>query len=199
MNHSLWCDIADTDLPLTEGKVGLDSWWNSGAQFDNFRVDRAERVVFDWHPYRSTTLARDIVPLTSRRNAAFLGPGTVAWASDDLAGFDGDDLLLAVPETSSPAVVVAARVNLFGSQIYRFVGVMQADGRFNLLTTLIDPLSLSVAGIELVFPLDIKGRVTLQGRSAGAESWARFRSRALWRLGYTSDACRLTRQADCRQ
>ena len=178
VNMSLWCDLADTDLPLTQGQVGLDSWWSNGAQFDNFQVDRADRTSFDLSHTSTRTLARDIVPLTPRRSAAIpQATDTVAWVADDLAGFNDNDLLAAIPETKSPAVVVAARVNLLGSQVYRFVGVMRADGYFRLLTTVdIDPLTLTIAGMEFGLPLDINGRVTLEGRSAGADSWSRFQA-----------------------
>lgn len=176
VNNSLWCDIADTDLPLTEGQVGLDSWWSIGAQFDNFCVDWAQRTPLSFTYKATRSLAQNIVPLMSSQSSALpKTTDTVAWIADDFAGFSDHDLLMAIPETDSPAVVVAARVNLLANQLYRFVGVMQADGYFHLLTSInVDPLTLKIAGIDISFPLDINGRIMLEGYSAGADSWSRF-------------------------
>ena len=178
VNESLWCDVTDTDMPLTEGQVGLDSWWNTGAQFDNFKLDRGERGALDLANAATRPMARDVAPMISRRiTVAPETTQTVAWQVDDLIGFSDEDLLLAIPETSSSAVVVSARVKLLGSQIYHFVGIMQVDGQFHLLTIAsVAPLTLSIAGMELDFPLTVKGRVGLDGHSAGADSWARFRA-----------------------
>lgn len=170
----LWCDVNDADAPLTHGQVGLDSWWNQGVGFDHFKVERAVRGA-SGHPDGVTPgTSRDLAPLISGpgRPVATTTPAT-DWVAEDLAGFGAADLLQALPG-DAPAVVVAARVRVFAGQTYRFLGVMQADGDFRLLTTAsVAPLTLSVAGLEVGLAAQVQGRLLLEGRSAGADSWAR--------------------------
>lgn len=181
VNDALWCDLSDSDAPLTEGLVGLDSWWNKGARFDEFVVDRAVRTPVGLTHKASLDLARGILPVSRSGRAAPSPPGnTTAWTADDLAEFNDDDLLAAMPESGGAAVVVTARIDVFNSQVYRFVGVMRSDGRFHLLTrAAIEPLRLRVGGIEAEVPLSVQGRLRLDGRSAGADSWARIEAQLL--------------------
>ena len=199
VNDALWCDVADADAPLTAGQVGLDSWWTQGVRFDDFLLERAERGPIGppgpldpgvpHEPlgpaaHASAALARELLPLAARSGRALGAPagpaprtaGAAAWAAGDLAGFDDEDLLQALP-AGVAAVVVAARVRVFGSQVYRFVGAMRSDGGFRLVTAAnVAPLSLSVAGIEAGLPAQVQGRLMLEGRSAGADSWARVQA-----------------------
>ncbi len=179
VDDSLWCDVVDNDQPLTEGQVGLDSWWNTGARFDNFRVDQAERRVTELQLTTSQNLAREVLPVSGQGNTILPEqvPGA-PWLVDDLAGFANEDLLQALPEgTSNSAVVVVSRITLLGRQQFRFVGIMQMNGEFHLLSAAdVASLTLPVAGMSLELPLNIKGRVRLDGYSAGADSWAQFRA-----------------------
>ena len=172
INDALWCDVSDTDNPLTKGQVGLDSWWNNGARFDNFKLDRGEGLASN--VIAPTTQA--LLPLISGLDDVIAETTDNAhWLIDDLAGFNDEDILQAIPASDSSAIVVAAQVKIFDQQSFRFLGVIQTDGQFNLLAAAsVDSLTLSVAGIEQSFPLTINGRMRLAGRSAGVDSWAQF-------------------------
>ncbi|MCF6255975.1 MAG: hypothetical protein L3J98_06835 [Gammaproteobacteria bacterium] len=174
VNESLWCDVNDDVNPLTKGQVGLDTWWNNGAQFSNFTLDRLERQT----SAPMIPLAEDLVSSMSWQSDVMAKTtDTSDWLMDDLAGFSDDDIVQAIPGTGSSAVVIAAQVKVFDTQSFRFLGVIQTDGRFNLLTTAnADSLTLSVAGIELGFSLTVEGRMRVEGRSAGVDSFARFRA-----------------------
>ena len=186
VNEALWCDLADNDRPLTEGLVGLDSWWNKGARFDNFRIDRALRGSAELSRTASLALSRDLLPL-SRRDAAVVMPSgpSAAWTADDLDVFDRADLEHALGGNAEAAVVAAARVRVLDNQVYRFIGVVYGDGRFHLSSAAaIAPLQLRVAGITMPAELQVQGRLQLDGHAAGAEAWSRI-SAALygeWRL-----------------
>ncbi|MCB1775696.1 MAG: hypothetical protein KDI88_18940, partial [Gammaproteobacteria bacterium] len=177
VNGTLWCDIVDSDKPLTGGEVGLDSWWNRGARYDDFVIEQAERGHASLSLDAAARLSRDLVPLTGRERPA-TDPTAATWVDDALAAFSDADRQAALGDTGdapgNPAVVVAARVQLLASQIYRFLGVMRADGSFSLLSRVgVTPLTLSVAGIRIPLQLDVQGRLLLEGRADGAGSWAR--------------------------
>lgn len=176
VDDALWCDVVDADRPLTEGQVGLDSWWNSAARYTDLRIERAERRSDDPLHIDVRGPAQGVLPVVRRTPSAMPATtATVAWTVDDLAGFGDEDLLAAIEDRGVPAVVVAARVTLLAAQQYRFVGTQYADGRFALATTAaVEPLQLSVAGIDVALPLSVHGRIALRGRAAGADSWAQF-------------------------
>ena len=175
VNEALWCDLIDDDRPLTEGEVGLDSWWNQGARFDNFQIDRAQRGPVGLAGAASLAMTRDLLPLTGRVAQIAMPSGpSPAWAADDLDAFDAGDLQVALGGVTDAAVVVTARVRVMGDQVFRFVGVVHADGRFRLSSTAaIEPLRLRVGGLTLPATLQVDGRLRLEGQAAGATSWAR--------------------------
>jgi hypothetical protein len=184
VDDALWCEVADEDAPLTAGQAGLDSWWNRGARYDDFRLERAERGAHSpIEAARAAASAGAVVALATAASGAraALAPQapTAAWTADDLADFGDADLLNAVP-AGVAAIVVAARVRVFDAQTFRFVGVMRSDGRFELSTTAdVAALTLRVAGIEVGLRAQVAGRLRLEGRSAGADSWARIEA-SLW-------------------
>jgi hypothetical protein len=78
------------------------------------------------------------------------------------------------PSTDAAAVVVGAQVRVFDTQAYHFLGCVYTDGHFDLISAAtVEPLSLSVAGIQINVPLDIRGRITLRGLASSVDSYAK--------------------------
>lgn len=97
--------------------------------------------------------------------------------SNVFASFNARDLRAfneLAAQSDAAAVVVGALVNVFDAQQYAFMGYMFADGHFGLVSAVnIRPLNLTVAGLSVSLPLDIQGRLTLNGLARGADSYAR--------------------------
>lgn len=63
-------------------------------------------------------------------------------------------------------ILIGARVRVFGSQRFRFIGYVFADGAFSLVSAAnVDPLRLSIAGIPVPLPFKAEGRLRLAGRA----------------------------------
>lgn len=102
----------------------------------------------------------------------------------EFEAFDQSDLT-AIPAPSKPlaGVIVGAHVKVFGGQRYRFLGALFEDGSFAMITAIdIRPLNLKVAGITVGLPLEISGRLKLEGRQkrtgyfggVTASAWGRW-------------------------
>ncbi len=102
----------------------------------------------------------------------------------EFASFTAADFaaLGTLPERS--AIVVAARVKVFASQRYRFIGYLASSGEFTLVSAAtLDPLWLRVLGVDAPIPLEMAGRLRLHGRTlrdggyaaVAGSGWARWR------------------------
>lgn len=158
-----WCDVDDDDDALTHGHIGLDSWWNSGARFDDLQL------FTRWQPLLGIghTVHADALPALASTLSGPSGEPPMA-----LAAFSRQDIAAAMAGARTVAVAMTARVRLAGSRIFSMLGWMSSDGRYGLLSRLnLSPLQLDVAGIQIPLPLQIDGRLALRGQSAGAESY----------------------------
>ncbi|MCB1801104.1 MAG: hypothetical protein KDI82_05400 [Gammaproteobacteria bacterium] len=158
-----WCDVDDRVDALTHGHIGLDSWWNSGARFDNLQLyARWQPVLGIGHEVPADALPALASTLT----------GPVGEPPAALAAFSAVDIAEALADAPAVAVTLAARVRLAGSQVFEMLGWITGDGRYGLRSRLgLPPLSLAVAGISVPLPLQLAGRVSLAGHSAGADSY----------------------------
>ncbi|MEO0421223.1 MAG: hypothetical protein AAF184_02735, partial [Pseudomonadota bacterium] len=164
VDDALWCEVDDGDEPLTYGFAGLDSWWNTGARFDRFALYEGEHV--DFPLARESDL--DAQALATLRRTLTPADGGLPQV---LAAYSADDLLAALTDAPEVAVMVAARVRVFASHQAEMVGWFASDGHFHLTSSLaLELLALEVAGLTVPLPLDLRGRITLAGRSAGADS-----------------------------
>ncbi len=160
-----WCDVDDADEALTFGHIGLDSWWNSGARFDDLQL------FARWQPVLGIghALSADALPALASTLSGPVGEAPAA-----LVAFSSQDIAAALADAPALAVAMTARVRLAGSQIFSMIGWMTSDGRYGLLSQLnLSPLQLDVAGIPIAMPLQIDGRLALTGHSAGADSHVR--------------------------
>ncbi len=99
----------------------------------------------------------------------------------EFRSFDASDLshLPTRPRNKTAAVTLGAHVTLLPGQRLRFLGWLDASGRFALVSSAEQaPLSLSVAGLTARVPLDIKGRLTLEGRTRRYRTQARVTAQA---------------------
>ena len=168
VNGAAWCDVDDGDAALTHGAIGLDSWWNTGAHFDDLQL------FARWQP--ELTLGEAVDPGLLMPLSEVLSPGS-AELPPAIAGFSRQDINAALSGAPGFAVVVAARVRLAGSQLAGMLGWIASDGSYRLVSRLNVPaLQLDIAGITLPLPLEVSGRLTLDGRSAGADSYVEVRA-----------------------
>ncbi len=171
-----WCDVDDADDALTYGHVGLDSWWNSGARFDDLQL------FARWQPILGIgqPLHADALPALA---STLSGPSGEPPAA--LAAFSRQDIAAAMASAPALAVAMTARVGLAGSRVFSMIGWMGSDGHYGLLSRLgLSPLQLNVAGIQIPLPLQMDGRLALSGHSAGADSYveAEAKGYADWAL-----------------
>lgn len=100
--------------------------------------------------------------------------------------FKADDLQeLPTPQTDAAGVVVGAHVKVFAGQRYRFLGYLLDDGSFGMISAVdIKPLKLNVAGIPVRLPLEIEGRLILEGRARrdGIRGSIRARVHGTWTI-----------------
>jgi hypothetical protein len=170
VDGAAWCDVEDSDDALTFGHIGLDSWWNSGARFDDLQLyTRWQPVLGIGH-----TVPADALPAIAR---TLSGPGTSSGLAGEppaaLAGFSSLDIAEALADAPAVAVTLTARVRLAGSQVIGMLGWITGDGRYGLHSRLnLPPLELDVVGVRIPLPLQLAGRVALHGHSAGADSHA---------------------------
>jgi hypothetical protein len=166
VDGQLWCAVQDNQHALTQGRVGLDSWWDQGAQFDDFVLYQKKSTQL---AMGSAISSAQLLPLANQLSPDQSG------LMDEFVGFSQADISAAMASGSEFALAVVAKVNVIDSQIYSMLGSINSNGEFSLFSSLdIEPLSLRVAGIELSLPLQLHGRLQLQGRSAGADSFARI-------------------------
>ncbi|HEY0991993.1 MAG TPA: hypothetical protein VGD80_33305, partial [Kofleriaceae bacterium] len=86
------------------------------------------------------------------------------------------------PDAVAPGlgILVGARLRLSGSQRYRFVGQLFADGSFGLISALdVAPLRLAVRGLPPVMTLAMRTRLTLSGRARRDGATAVIRGEAI--------------------
>lgn len=94
-------------------------------------------------------------------------PTSSLFAGKEFKEFNAIDLS-AIPSPRKPmsGVVVGAYIKVFEGQRYRFLGYLFEDGSFGMISALdINPLELSVAGIAIKLPLEMKGRLIFTGRA----------------------------------
>ena len=179
INDSLWCVVEDKQQALSTGYIGLDSWWNNGARFDDIKVYKrmqseialgqtlsAEQLrTLSAHLSASEVSANEV----SANEVSSETPDFMAVFSD----FNAQDIAAAMQGAGDFSVAMAARVRVFDQAVFNMLGAMSADGHFILMTTTgISPFALSVAGIDLPLSVEVSGRMSLEGKSAGAESYA---------------------------
>jgi hypothetical protein len=117
-------------------------------------------------------------PRFSGPTAPFYNPNEPSNSLLSQAPFDQfDEASLAelrTPVTEASGVLLGAEVTVLEDQAFRFLGYLFTDGSFGLISTLdIKKLDLSVAGFQIKLPLEVQGRLALDGRAQGAMSYAK--------------------------
>lgn len=93
------------------------------------------------------------------QNNLFQGIEFKAFTADDLSA-------IPQPDGNLSGIIIGAHVKVFTGQRFRFLGYLFDNGVFGLVTALeINPLKLTVLGIDVELPLEIDGRLQLQGRA----------------------------------
>jgi len=178
VNNQSWCVVDDFDSPLAEGHIGLECWWNDDAFYESVRVyGLDEGWLKPGQAVNPTVLNRFQPQLSEGAQPVYLpdAPGSNLLSGVELlADFTAKDVAEVSPaQTNAAAIMVGANARVFGTQTYRFLGFLDSDGHFSLISTAdIAPLRLEIAGIPFELPLEIHGRLALRGRSFGADSWA---------------------------
>ncbi len=170
INGHVWCRVEDKNNPLIGGKVGLDSWWNQPTYFDQLQI-------FEVNVSTLNLLQKSALP--KRQQVYRQLASDPAEQSDGLpaifAFFDENDLAEAMDQQPENALVLAANVQVFGQQVFRFLGAVTSDGRFRLTSSINNQaVELRVAGIPLPLALTTVGRMTLEGKAEGAHSHAQI-------------------------
>jgi hypothetical protein len=116
-------------------------------------------------------------PSFSRPTTPNYNPNASASSLLSHAPFDTFDeaslAALPTPDAEASGVLVGAEVKVLEAQTFRFLGYLFTDGSFGFISALdIEPLRVSVAGIQSKLPLQVKGRLALIGRAQGAKSYA---------------------------
>ena len=84
----------------------------------------------------------------------------------DFIALDLTDIPQTGAQNGAAGIVVGAYVKVFGAQRYRFLGYLFDNGSFGLISSVdIQPLNLRVAGITFRLPLEVEGRLILEGRA----------------------------------
>lgn len=166
VNGQLWCDVEDNKNALSKGHIGMDSWWNSGASFDNLEVYKKINPELSIGQMVATS---QLQPLANNLSS---GGSELA---EVFTGFTAQDIAVAMAEAGEFSVALTARVKVYSNLVFKMLGAMGSDGNFLLMTsTDIDPVTLNIAGIDLPLEVDVQGRMTLRGKSAGADSYAKI-------------------------
>ncbi len=160
--------------PFTKGQIGLYCHANPGARFGSVQVhqfgapQRGEFADPAWLTAYEPNFSREAVPVYNSAD-----PQNSPLNGDLFEDFTASDLPTIDSEVSG--VLVGAEVKLLEEQVFRLIGYVFTDGTFGLVSTLdIEPLKLSVAGISVELPLEVKGRLALNGRAQGAKSYAQL-------------------------
>lgn len=183
VNGETWCDVSDARRPITQGQIGLYCWANTGARFAQVRVYEPRPIPRLQPGQPADPVAIRLLQPQLPANTPPLydpsDPQNNLVAGEMFAAFSAQDVdALSLPSEPAAGVVVGARVKLFGSQVYRFLGYAFSDGSFALISGVdIEPLQLEVAGIHVELPLEIHGRLSLSGRAKGADSYALVEAR----------------------
>ncbi len=113
-------------------------------------------------------------------------PHNSLFAGEDFAGFEAGDLVdIPAPHKPMAGVVVGANVRVFGDQRFRFLGSVFEDGSFGMVSALdVEPMNLKIAGIDIKLPLELHGRLVLQGRAnrEGVTGSVRAQVQGTWRV-----------------
>lgn len=172
VNSQQWLDHTDQTDPFTKGQIGLYCQANPGARFGSVQVHQFGAPQQDefadpaWLTTHQPNFNKAAVPLYNPAD-----PENSPLKGDLFEDFTASDLPAIDSEVSG--VLVGAEVKLLEDQVFRFLGYVFTDGTFGLISTLdIEPLKLSVAGISVELPLEVQGRLALEGRSQGAKSYA---------------------------
>ncbi|MBW7883017.1 MAG: hypothetical protein H3C34_10335, partial [Caldilineaceae bacterium] len=168
----------DQSNPFTKGRVGLYCQGNPGARFGGVQVYQygpARRPQYGEYPDPAWLMAYH--PTFSKAADPVHDPDDPAHDLLKSAPFDDFDATslaaLPVPSAAASGVLVGADVKVLEDQVFRVLGYLFADGTFSLTsTTGIEPLRLSVAGIQVELALAVKGRLMLTGRAQGAQSYS---------------------------
>ena len=175
-------DIYDSRTPITTGRLGVTCQPGASARFDRLRIHRlgapqpplpGEYPDPAWLTSFQPNFLRPTTPLhdpTIAANSVLMSAPFDAFDSASLAA-------LPAPSTDASGVLVGAEVKLLDDQRLTLMGYLFTDGTFSLVSALtVQPLRLFVAGIPVECPLNVQGRVTLEGRAHGAQSHARVRA-----------------------
>lgn len=94
-------------------------------------------------------------------------PGESLFSGIEFRAFDRADIqAIPAPRHSMGGIILGAHVKVFAGQRYRFLGAIFQDGSFGLISAAdIEPLNLTVAGVETSLPLHLQGRLILAGRA----------------------------------
>jgi len=174
INGSLWCVVEDKQQALSTGYIGLDSWWNNGARFDDIKVYKRMQSEI---ALGQTLSAEQLRTLSAHLSASEVSTSEVSSETADFmavfSDFNAQDIAAAMQGAGDFSVAMTARIRVFDQAVFNMLGAMGADGHFILMTTTgISPFALSVAGIDLPLSVEVSGRMSLEGKSAGAESYA---------------------------
>ncbi|MCA9988531.1 MAG: hypothetical protein KDE59_29700, partial [Anaerolineales bacterium] len=172
-----WCQIVDSRSHLLSGHIGFSCWWNKDARFYSLRVygepagqlaigqPTAATAVANWQPNLGDK------PLFQPDDPA----NNLLAGAPLMSEFDDADFaaLANLAESDSLAILTGAAVQLLPGQRFAFLGFLDEEGHFSLLSRAdLEPLTLTVAGIAVPLPVQFSGRLLLRGRAAGADSWA---------------------------
>jgi hypothetical protein len=113
-------------------------------------------------------------------------PHNSLFAGKEFEGFESSDLV-AIPPPRKPmaGVVVGANVRVFRDQRFRFLGFLFEDGSFGLVSALdVEQMNLDIAGIDVRLPLDLHGRLVLEGRAKRGVFYGSVRAevQGTWRV-----------------
>jgi hypothetical protein len=175
-------DFHDASNPFKEGRLGVTCQAGAAVRFESLRIHRlgtprpprqGEYPDPAWLTSYQPNFAKPAVPLYDPTDAA-----QSPLKSAPFDAFDGDSLAaLPVPSTTASGVLVGAEVNVLNDQRVGFMGYLYTDGTFGLISALdVAPLRLSVAGIAMDLPLQVYGRLMLEGRAHGAQSYSKVRA-----------------------
>jgi|GEM_PF-2549176 len=169
VDNDSWCDLIDPSSQLRHGTVGFDSWWNKGVTFDNIRVQRVTPLSLSL----SDNLSAEQLHLL---NSTLTKEQGAVHAMPSIFGrFTLDDALAALPTHEQTSVIVASEVKITQKHRLYMLGYVKSNGEFSLLTGLnISPFSISINGLTLPILIEVSGRASLHGKSAGADSIVSF-------------------------
>lgn len=166
VDNKVWCNLIDESSELTHGLIGFDSWWNKGLEFDNIEIRQKSPLSL------SVGQAIDAEQLQRLNEEFSLDNQTLPSIFNE---FSAQDAIAAMPTDNQASVIVASEVKIFEQHRMFMLGYIKSNGEFNLLSGLdVTPFELAIAGITLPIPIQLSARISLKGKSAGANSFVKL-------------------------